>query len=362
MVLGKLFLLHFLGLMFSQTDQAYYRSPELEHASLERITGDYFIADDEGEQIRITAMVDSHGVRYWYRRIKTAVCLTGECRLVDVGLYWDCMGNYFGLDVYGEHLTKTDHSNFSEEDYRKLQEILQNDWSILREYDFQELTSEPAEGQNEGRADATSGATRTEIASEAVADAVYTTYTLWHLIHNGEKEQLIRLTIRELENDQALIDSMLAAPDKKFRLFLLELFADAEIDHESSLLPVVMEGLQASSDPRFQDAALKAMTRLSLDNAKTQTCIAGIYSAATDGLRLRMLTAMDKLRTVSDPLYSAVAPGAESSNEWFAAKVLDVLKHAPAQTPSVVNRAKKLSQSKNTHVSESAEAFLQSIR
>src|SRR5690606_40150830 len=99
--------------------------------------GQFIILDDSGEPIEVEAMKDEKGVLYWYRRIFTPVCLTGECMMVDVGIYWYCTGEFFGLEVYGEHLTKTDHSIFSDEDYGKLMDVLANDWSSLREYELE---------------------------------------------------------------------------------------------------------------------------------------------------------------------------------------------------------------------------------
>ena len=142
MILNKLFLgLFAIGMSF-HSDSIFYRSEALHSVALRPVEGTYWIRDDEDQRVEILRMEDQQGVTYWHRRIKTEVCQTGECKLVDVGLYWDCTGDFFALDVYGEHLTKTDHSTFSDDDYEHLISILSNDWSILREYDFADLTVE----------------------------------------------------------------------------------------------------------------------------------------------------------------------------------------------------------------------------
>jgi len=344
--------------LVATTDSVFYRSPALQEITLKPVAGDFSIRDDQGQRIDITAMSDEQGLLYWYRRIETAVCLTGECKLVDVGLYWDLTGDFFGIEVYGEHLTKTDHSVFSGEDYEKLMEALNNDWSILREYDFEELTTGPVETKEQGaeRVDATSGATLREIASEAVGGAVYTTYTLWHLVHNGEKEQLAGLTTHELSRN-SLIDHILASGNDKYVLFLLDLFSQAKIQQADKLKPLVMRGLRENSDVRLQELALKSLGLLDINAPDVQESIAEAYTAAPAGLRLRMLTSLKGLQKVSKALYAALEEDVHLENEWFSARVLDLLRFSPSQSPAVTERARELLESKNDYVRTVAEAF-----
>lgn len=347
--------------LITPNDSIFYRSPALQEVNLTPVPGQFSILNDNGEQIDITAMSDEQGVLYWYRRIKTPVCLTGECMLVDVGLYWDCTGDFFGLDVYGEHLTKTDHSIFSDADYQNLLDILSNDWSILREYDFTELTNENTETEGEGeRVDATSGATRKEIASEAVQDAVYTTYTLWHLVHNGEKEQLMGLTADAI-NRHPLIDRILESGSRKYIYFLLELFTQSKIDHADKLTPLIIEGLKSGGDLHLQNLCLKSLTRLDINALETQKRIADIYSPAPEDFRLRILTALKDITRVSRSLYSVLEGDVHRENEWFAEKVLNLLSKASTHSPRVIEGARKLSESKNSYIKESADRFLESL-
>ncbi len=162
-----------------------YRSQGLVGLNLEKEPTVSYILNDEQDSVEVNALVDQFGRRYWYRYVDTEVCLTGECNRIEVGIVWDLSGDFKGLEVYKEPLTKTDHSVFKPSDYSKLISILDNDWSVLREYSMEDLTEGPGD-----KVDGTSGATKKEISAESVENAVYTTYTLWHLIHQGEKEQL----------------------------------------------------------------------------------------------------------------------------------------------------------------------------
>ena len=151
---GSLFVLIFQvasGFLFNLKEDTCFRSDPLKELSLTQQAGTYFIRDDESEQEKVSLLEDRGGIIYWHRRIKTPVCLTGECKLIDIGLYWHCTGDFLGLEVYGEHLTKTDHSVFTSKDYDKLLSVLNNDWSVLREYERSELLNEEYEEIDEDR-------------------------------------------------------------------------------------------------------------------------------------------------------------------------------------------------------------------
>lgn len=347
-------------LLFVPGDRIFYRSPGLQELYLNPVAGQFHMPDDADEKVQISAMTDSDGVLYWYRRINTPVCQTGECKLIDVGLFWDCTGDFLGLEVYGEHLTKTDHSNFSEADYARLMEILVNDWSILREYDFGELTDGTTEKPG-GAADATSGATRKEIASEAVKDAVYTTYTLWHLVHDGEKEKLMALTVDQLLHDSLRVD-LLESGKKKYHLFLMDLFAQSKIDQDENLMRLILRELESAKDPDLVNVALKALARADASGRDVQLQLAQVYVSAPDDLRLRILIALQNTRPVSEALYRALEDDLRVDNDWYNIRILDVLHLSTTHSAKVIAAAQKLAQSPISHIKVSADKFLEKIR
>ncbi|HEU5146601.1 MAG TPA: hypothetical protein VFT90_07805 [Chryseosolibacter sp.] len=360
----------FLGLvaigMLIHSDSVFFRSDALSDLSLQRVEGDYSILDDSGNAIRIIAMEDKDGVIFWYRRIKTEVCQTGECKLVDVGLFWDCTGDFYGLEVYGEHLTKTDHSIFSAEDYQLLISILSNDWSILREYDMDDLTVErPALGNNvlvEGKegVDATSGATRREIAEEAVKDAVYTTYTLWHLVHLGEKEQLEELTVLLLKK-QSYVEALLAASKEKYDYFLLSLLAQARVEPFLPLKQLLTRRLQSVDDPLLQDIAVKALANADATSITFQSDIAAVYRDSKPALKLQILTALKDLTQVHAHLALALENDLIVTNEWLAVKILPLLMKAQSPSEQTLHTVRQLTRSKNTQVAYLAQQFLEVV-
>src|SRR5690606_34732908 len=122
---------------------------------------------------------------YFFRNIFTPVCLTGECKPVYINFYWDLLGNYTHYDMpEGEILTKMDHDEFSEDDYTKLQDILINSSSLLKDVEMEDLISTGTEHLADS-VDAKTGATLKSIKKEIIEGAVYTCYTLWHIAYGS---------------------------------------------------------------------------------------------------------------------------------------------------------------------------------
>jgi hypothetical protein len=343
----------FLGALLSPPEKVFYQSNALKDIRFKTLDGEYAIQDDKNEKAGVQALEDEAGILYWYRRVHTEVCLTGECRSIDVGIYWDCTGGFMGLEVYKEPLTKTDHSNFFPADYDKLISILSNDWSPLREFEFTELLDDNSKG-----VDGVSGATKTEIASEAVRDAVYTTYTLWHLIHVGEKEQLAALT-QDFLNKTSLIDKLVGSNEKKYHYFLLESANQDKLTRTPQIKSLIIKGLLTKDDPQFKDLSIRSLTKSILDDTLFQNELGDIYASMPVDEKVEFLSSVKSFNLSDKNLYAALEKDLDPQKEWLAVKILAVLKNSSEQSENVVRYAQKLSESNNEFIKNSASAFLQ---
>jgi hypothetical protein len=340
-------------LSFGQVaERTYYRSPELEQLTLRTEGLLLNINDDHAEPVAVLEYTSPDGIIYWYRRIATEVCLTGDCRPIDVGIYWDYTGDFAGLEVFKEPLTKTDHSDFTTWDYRKLMSILKDDWSPLREYTLSELVDEKSE---EG-VDAVSGATKHEIAEAAVEKAVYTTHTLWHLIHVGEKEQLAKLTALRLTQNQQL-EKIFQANRAKFLPFLLDMFGQGHIPQNSFTESIVFDGLADSADPTLRIVALNALHQLDLTAPGLQDRLAAVYKAKTIPERVEILTRLKPVPELSKQWYDTLSGDLDADNPWMAVKIIGTLKNSSRQSPKVLDTVRKLSQSEIPVVRKAVKEF-----
>ena len=74
------------------------------------------------------------------RKIFTGVCIDGECRMVNIELFWNITGSYLGFKLpKGGYLSKLKHIPFSANDYDRLHILLSDPLSALANYSINEL-------------------------------------------------------------------------------------------------------------------------------------------------------------------------------------------------------------------------------
>jgi hypothetical protein len=335
----------------------FYRSKTVPFEALVKQSGGFTLTNDAGEAVGIDLLVNQKNSQiYWYRRLFTEVCLTGECRPIDIGIYWTASGKYLGVEIFGENLTKTDHSDFSNFDYLKLESVLNDEWSPLREFEFEELVEEKKEG-----VDATTGATKKVIADASVKDAVYTTYTMWHLIHVGEGEQLALLSYRYLDAHDDLFAASLQAKHPDYYAFLIGGVASGNFPAKKDLIPILLKSL-SQHDASLKNSAFKAIGRLPLDEPAVQDEIARAYPLWAMPDKNRFLQSATGLTQLSHHLYEALSSDLTQQNPWFLSSLLTVLAKRHPQSPDVLAKVKDLSISGNTLLEEAATKFLRTVR
>lgn len=318
-------ILTFWILVSNDPDKVFFKSEKLEGLTFIEKEDEFHILDDKGEEIQIVALIDERGMLYWHRRLLTPVCLTGECNLIDIGIYWKCTGEFLGLEIYGEHLTKTDHSEFSEKDYKQLMEILENDWSKLREYELSDLVDEVWEEKAD--VDGTSGATKKEVAAEAVEDAVYTTHTIWHLIHVGEKEQIRKLTAAELTKDPSLLEKLLSNDaTNNFRKFVLKLISSGEFVGEDWVNTFVIESLEMEAGRELNSLAIKSLPRCDYADDSFVNRLRIIFRELKTEEKIKFISEFHHLKNIPTDLSNEIVDQIETQQDWYVIKVFQLFK------------------------------------
>lgn len=132
----------------------------------------------------------------FYSDIITPVCIDGLCKPVYIELYWNLVGNYAGYGVYEElPLTKFDHDEFVAADHQKMHQLLSDNGSVLSRKKLEDLFDKNAEPARKveykgEEVDAVSGATLKEIKESIIEGALYSCYTLWHLVHGEVTKEI----------------------------------------------------------------------------------------------------------------------------------------------------------------------------
>jgi len=131
------------------------------------------------------------------------VCLQKICKPLAVTLFWNALGEYEYLE-YPEHLpfTKYNHQLFTPGDYRRLDAILRDRYSILGKHPLtyfeKQFTRDPA------GVDAVTSATPQAIRDAVVEDAAYTSWALWHWANGEIAGLLLDNTLGFCTNDYLL--------------------------------------------------------------------------------------------------------------------------------------------------------------
>ena len=135
---------------------------------------------------------DDKGLTVWFGRdIFKDVCMTGQCKMMRLWVFWDGAGNYLGFQVpENEPLTKSDHTEFAGTDYEKLHNILLDTASILKDLKTEDLTVED-ETKKKVEVDGYTAATKPGLAEVVVKDAVYTCHTLWHTVYGPSRKAIL---------------------------------------------------------------------------------------------------------------------------------------------------------------------------
>lgn len=183
-----------------------------------RITHPFIDKQDSLSAQEIVELNNENGIPVWFgRKVRKVVCLTGECQIANLWLFWSGVGNYLGFQLYNnEPLTKTNHKEFNSEDYQRLQMILSDPNSILKETQQNELIAKP---NPEEIIDGISGATHLSYKEYLVEDAAYTCYTLWHTVYGNTMYNIHSML--EQRTDSAYLQSLFNQENYEYKIWAI---------------------------------------------------------------------------------------------------------------------------------------------
>lgn len=198
-----------------------------------------YTLSDSGESYKLILAYDNGKQPvYFFRDIFTPVCLDDVCKPVRITLFWDLLGNYLRYEVpKDEPLTKLDHADFTAADHAKLQEILLNENSLLKDFKMEDLVDSSSQRLSDS-VDAVTGATKNTVKGEVIEGALYTCYTLWHLAHGATVDDIKKLTRKKL--DEPMLHRFLRSDNFHYVYFALDEVMDAQgLVHDAYLADVL---------------------------------------------------------------------------------------------------------------------------
>lgn len=195
---------------------------EWQEVAQQQEMGEFYNPDSSLSHPLVLLTNDQQEPLLFYADILTPVCIDGTCKPVYIELYWNLIGNYVGYGIdQTQPLTKFDHDNFIAADYEKLHQLLLDNNSVLSRRKLEDLFDADVQPEKKVtykgvEVDAVTGATRKEIKDSVIEGALYSCYTLWHLVH-GQVRHKIEDYLRSIYSRE-LGDSLLYSnyPDYQF--------------------------------------------------------------------------------------------------------------------------------------------------
>ncbi len=310
----------------------------------------------------IFELQDENGLTIWFgRRIFKDVCISGECKMIRLSLFWDGAANYLGMQTpKGEPLTKSDHTLFEASDYEKLEGILRDTASILKELKQEELIIVP-DSIDPYKVDGYTAATQPALAEVIVKDAVYTCHTLWHTVYGPPKDAIDKI-LEERLNEEFLakmfasanpsyvswaIKSIQKHPSyhETFYPTIMELIESGNSDLTKQALDYFQPGLLA--DTSIQHQLLEVMTDAEM-NVKYEILWKYIANGNTDEIVVRDLLRMFNDQKIGVGAYNLiirlVKPEYLKENEEIAQIIHNLSEH---ENGYIRNLTKKLLERSN---------------
>lgn len=250
--------------------------------------------DTLGVTHTISRLVNENAVPEGYvSHIETPVCSDTLCNLMDIRMFWTLAGGYWGYDTIPKKpLTKNDHLKFDEKDYQKLHELLLDEQSILRRRHKDDLFDKEAKRVSQV-VDAVTGATAKEVKEAVVDGAVYSSYTIYHLVHS----QLAAVIREDVKNH--LMDRLgdrLSSSDKidERIFFIRELEPGEVVKYKDRVVETIPRAV-----PRDRLYIMKKMPQVLWEDKEVQLKVAGMAGELDIHSLSHFLNQLKMTRTVS---------------------------------------------------------------
>jgi len=253
------------------------------------------------------------------RKISTGVCIDGQCRKLQMSVYWDITGRYLGFELPpGEFLSKTEHEPFNDKEYKQLHTLLADPYSPLANYTLEELV--PPTKQENKAVDAVSSATVKEVLNSVVEGAVYTSYTLWHIVYGNSQKEVKKLGLHYFSEELAM--HILENQDSDSRIWALNNLQT--LNEWSDSLQQKVLGLIGNQNFYLSERAINSFNSELLNSADFQRQIYSVFERSEYSVKRLIITKLSKATVLSDELKDRLAAGLPGYNGPLAQNVLDL--------------------------------------
>ncbi|MDF7819708.1 hypothetical protein P1X15_18960 [Runella sp. MFBS21] len=213
-----------------------------------------------------------------------------------------------------------DHKPFKPEDYEKLQNILANSRSLLKDVSMEDLVGKGTENLADS-VDAKAGATLKTVKNEVIDGAVYTCYTLWHIAHGKVVAEMQRIT--ETFKSEELLHRFLTDHNHHYQYWAMERFMTDEGKVTTGFEADIQQVIRGKNIFTARYALQKVNNQFFADKAR-QLWLWETYQLASYALQIAILKKMINL-SFMDKIQEAIAQQLSNTNHEQATLLLKIL-------------------------------------
>lgn len=355
-ILSLLFLTVFLSFHPGDKNIQRFNQPELFN-KVEKITPHHVNFNDTIPGNTLYEYQDSSEIPLMYsREILTGVCIDGKCRMVRINLFWYVTGRYLGFELPNkEFLSKTEHKPFTPEEYDRLHELLANSLSPLAQYSLEELALKDSSATN---VDAVSTATIAAVLNHIVEGAVFTTYTLWHIVYGTTQHEIENLTSKNLTpqltlqllTNEALVD---------------KIWALNHISEETEITPLIENKileLIKGKDVYLAERALNALKHELLAENHIQHQLVSIFSETSYLQKRLILKRLEQAPVIHSEPAGKLAAEMQNLRGALVRTAIQLFEKHDIKNKKVIDEVTGLLENENRFIASQAIHFLEQLK
>ncbi|KPL11755.1 MAG: hypothetical protein AMS26_19560 [Bacteroides sp. SM23_62] len=324
---------------------------DLEAADLEAIIVD-FNDTIPGDTLFINRSEEGYPLSC-FRKITAGVCIDNECRILRINLYWTMTGRYLGFELpVGEFLSKTEHVEFNDKEYKKMHTLLSDPYSLLVNFSMDELAPE-----KNVETDAVSSATISDVLAFTVEGAVYTTYTMWHLVYGDTRRKIIKMTEQELTI--GLLEIILKSSDVEDRVWGLN-HIWGYVKPTDKLYDLIFENIQ-NDNIYLAEKAIEVIPPEASSAASIQLRLLNCFNSANNELKRLILNKLQDASTLHGKTIENLASGIYEYNDPVITDILALFAKHSVSEPNALQNMAGLLQHENRFIARKAYLYLEGI-
>ncbi len=279
------------------------------------------------------------------RNIHTAVCMDTLCRLVDITLYWAITGKYLGYTLPdGKELTKKEHIPFSSADYSRLNEILGDSASQLRNFTPEDM--HPAKKPVK-QTDGITGATLPDVASWIVPEAAYTSYALWHLTYGANRDSAMAHIKKRLLSDHLLL-YLLQNSDPYGQVRGFQWIGSGNVNSRQFIEPALK--ILHSQNYKSVGYAIKFLKSVGIDEGRLQKEVVSLLDSEDFRIKYVAIDYLREFDNLTQPVARDMMSRLNGDNYYLVNVILTLLERRFHPDGEDQRNLSKLLNSKNTNV------------